>query len=361
MQTLNICMVGAGVISSFHMDAYRKNERAIIYGIHDINGERARAKAEQYSISHVFETFADALADDKVDVIHICTRNDTHAALSIEALQAGKHVFVEKPMAISLEEARQVQKVAKDHDRTFQVGLVRRFATNTKMAHSWITDGNLGDIYYVKATHIRRAGNPGSWFSKKELSGGGPLIDLGIHLIDVCWYIMGKPAVHAISSNMYEKLGSRQNVKSKNAYQSVDVPVDESNVEDLVNAIVRFDNDASLVLDVSYSLHAKEDHLQIEFFGTKGGIILEPELTFVMEDKDTMLNVLPQMDGRTFQMEASFTEQVNDFVEKCLLEEKSSVPIEDGLAVMEIIDHIYRSAALGRAVYVQESSVENKG
>src|SRR5699024_7139067 len=138
--------------------------------------------------------------------------------------------------------------------------------------------GELGTIYYAKATHIRRAGNPGGWFAKKELSGGGPLIDLGIHLLDVCWYLMGKPNLRSIAGNTYNKLGTRENVQSKHAYKSVDDKIDVNDIEDMVNALIRFDNDASFMMDVSYSLHAKEDYLQIELFGTKGGVVLEPEL-----------------------------------------------------------------------------------
>lgn len=354
MEKLNVCMVGAGVISNFHMEAYKQNKHVHIYGIYDINENRAAEKAKKFTITRVFASFDDVLADEQVDVVHICTRNDTHADLSIRALQASKHVFVEKPMAITLEEALQVQEVAKKVDRTFQVGLVRRFASNTVMAYDMIADGMLGDIYYAKATHLRKAGNPGGWFAQKELSGGGPLIDLGIHLIDVCWCLMGRPNVQSVSSNMYEKLGNRQHVKSKMSYQSADAHAHENNIEDMVNGIVRFENDASLVLDVSYSLHAKEDQLQIELFGTKGGLVLEPELAFVTENQDTILNSHPQMDHLSFQMEQAFIGQMNAFVEKCLLQGKSDVPVEDGVAVMKIIDAIYESAKERKAVYFQK-------
>src|SRR5699024_4116901 len=100
---------------------------------------------------------------------------------------------------------------AKASNKTCQVGFVRRFSENTKLVKELIEQGELGTIYYAKATHIRRAGNPGGWFAKKELSGGGPLIDLGIHLLDVCWYLMGKPNLRSIAGNTYNKLGTREN------------------------------------------------------------------------------------------------------------------------------------------------------
>src|SRR5699024_9946456 len=140
-------------------------------------------------------------------------------------------------------------------------------------------------------------------------------------------------------------------VQSKHAYKSVDDKIDVNDIEDMVNALIRFDNDASFMLDVSYSLHAKEDYLQIELFGTKGGVVLEPELAIATEYQDSLMNVTHEKHKRTVHMQSAIEQQVNRFTEHCLRNEQSEAPIEDGVKVMQMIDGIYRSAAKGQEIY----------
>ncbi|MCU6339777.1 Gfo/Idh/MocA family oxidoreductase, partial [Enterobacter quasiroggenkampii] len=137
--------------------------------------------------------------------VSICTWNNSHAPIAIAALEAGKHVLVEKPLCMTVEEALAVQEAQKKSGKTLQIGYVRRYGTNTRVLKKFIDEGELGEIYYAKASCIRRLGNPGGWFSDKERSGGGPLIDIGVHVIDLCWYLMGKPKVKSVSGNAYYK------------------------------------------------------------------------------------------------------------------------------------------------------------
>ncbi len=222
MQPVQIGVIGTGSISSFHMDAYQSNSKTEIYAVCDLNEERARKAAEKYGASKVYTNYHDLLADPAVQAVSICTWNNTHAEISIAALEAGKHVLVEKPLCRTVEEALKVQEAVKTSGKLLQVGFVRRYDTNAQLLRSMADRGEFGDIYYAKATTIRRLGNPGGWFADIERSGGGPLIDIGVHVIDLCWYMMGRPKPVSVSANTYQKLGNRSNVKYLSFYKAAD-------------------------------------------------------------------------------------------------------------------------------------------
>ena len=112
-------------------------------------------------------------------------------------------------------------------------------------------------MYYAKASILRRLGNPGGWFADKNRSGGGPLIDLGVHIIDQCWYLMGRPKPVTVSGNTYRKLGNRAHIEDLSFYKAADYSSAVNNVEDMANALIRFENGASLAVDVSFTLHAR--------------------------------------------------------------------------------------------------------
>lgn len=344
MEPLRVCIIGTGSISDMHFKSYAENANAILYGVFDYSAERAEAKAKQYGISQIYRSLEEVYSDPNVDAVSICTWNNSHADISSGALNAGKHVLVEKPLAMNVEEALKVEAAARNCEKTLQVGFVRRFATNTKVLKSFIDSGTLGDIYYAKASCLRRLGNPGGWFADKNRSGGGPLIDLGVHVIDVCWYLMGRPKVKSISGNVYRKLGNRGNVENLSFYKAADYQKDLNTVEDLANALITFENGASLFVDVSYTLHAKQDEIGVKIYGTKGGAELEPELAIISEENNTILNINPQMDHLTFDFANAFQNQIDSFVLSCLTGSTPLSPVEDGVEMMKILAGIYEAA-----------------
>ncbi|WP_096190403.1 Gfo/Idh/MocA family protein [Evansella halocellulosilytica] len=344
MERLNVCIIGTGTISDLHFKAYQANEHVHLRGVYDYSVERAEKKAKEYEADIVYHSLDEVFQDSQVDAVSICTWNNTHTDLTIKALHAGKHVLVEKPLSMNVEEANQVEKAAKQSDKIVQVGFVRRFGTNTKVLKSFIDEGQLGEIYYAKASCLRRHGNPGGWFANKEKSGGGPLIDLGVHVIDICWYLMGRPKVKTITGNTYTKLGNRANVKNLSFYKAADYDARKNSVEDLANALITFENGASLMVDVSYTLHAKEDEVGVKLYGTKGGAELEPALKIITEANDTILNIDPQIDHLSFDFENAFQNEIDQFVRSCLFEEETVAPVEDGVEMMKILCGIYEAA-----------------
>lgn len=347
---MRVAVIGLGTISDMHIKSYAANANAELYGLCDVNEGRAYEKAALYGVANVFTDAGDVFADPNVDAVSICTWNKTHADLAVAALRAGKHVLVEKPLALTVAEAKKVQAAAQEANTILQVGYVRRFGANAQVLKTFIDNGKLGDIYYAKASLLRRVGNPGGWFSNKELSGGGPLIDLGVHIIDCCWYLMGRPNVERVTGHVYDKLGNRSNIEHLSFYKTADYDAATNTVEDLANALITFENGSSLMVDVSYSLHTKKDHLSIKLFGTKGGAELEPELMLVAEEQNTILNIEPQLDHPTFHFDSAFQKQVDAFVEACLTGAPSPAPAEDGLELMKMLEGIYLSSEQKRAI-----------
>lgn len=287
-----------------------------------------------------------------IEAVSICTWNDSHAEIVIAALRANKHVLVEKPLCITLEEAYRVEEAASQSNKVMQVGFVRRFSQITQILKTFIDAGELGPIYYAKASCLRRVGNPGGWFSDSRRSGGGPLIDLGVHIIDLCWFLMGCPQVASVSGNVYKKLGNRANIEHLSIYKSADYDPELNDVEDLANALIRFTNGASLMIDTSFSLHARKDEIAVKVYGEKGGAEIEPELLIVGEKYNTILNMTPQAARLSFDFQSSFQNEIDGFIECCLTGKAPISTVRDGVELMKIVCGIYESARTGKEIMI---------
>ncbi|WP_408011082.1 Gfo/Idh/MocA family protein [Pseudalkalibacillus sp. A8] len=359
MKRIRVGIIGTGSISHEHLDAYRKQSDAEIFAICDQQKARAEQVASQYSVPHVFDNYEEMLELEDLNAVSICTWNYTHADIAIAALQAGKHVLIEKPIAIRVEEAERIQEAAREAGTVVQVGVVRRFDPNTQMMKQFTDGGMFGEFYYAKTSFLRRAGNPGGWFADKQKSGGGPLIDIGIHVIDLCWYLMGKPKPISISANTYYELGNRSNIQHVSFYKAADYDPNQNNVEDLANAIIRFENGASLMVDVSYTLHASKDETTVKLYGTKGGLEIEPELKMMTEKHNTMLNVFPQTDSPTLDVKQAFTREIDHFIQCCQTGETPISSLDDGVEMMRILNGIYESAGKRQEITFQNRKRES--
>ncbi|WP_169090939.1 Gfo/Idh/MocA family protein [Paenibacillus sp. PL91] len=350
MKPVQIAVIGNGSISSSHLDSYKKNPNANIYAVCDLNEERARAAAEKYGAEKIYTDYRELLADPVIEAVSICTWNNTHAEISIAALNAGKHVLVEKPLCRTVEDALLVQEAVNKSGKLLQVGFVRRYDTNAQLLRAMADRGEFGEIYFAKASTLRRLGNPGGWFSDIERSGGGPLIDIGVHVIDLCWYMMGRPKPVSVSANTYHKLGNRSNVKNLSFYQAADYDAAKNTVEDMANALIRFENGASLLVDVSFTLHAKSNETAVKLYGEKGGFEIDPETVIVTEQNDTILNIYPQTDNKGFDFVGAFQNEINHFIDCVSNGTQPISPVEDGVEMMKILVGIYESAAKGAEV-----------
>ena len=179
MSKLKIAVIGVGNISESHIGGYLKNENVELYAFCDINEQTLKAKGKKYGITRLYTSLDEMLSDlPEIDAVSVCTWNVAHAECTIKALGAGKHVLCEKPMAMNADEATAMIEASKKSGKKLMIGFVRRFGNDAAIATDFINGGSLGDIYYAKATYLRRNGCPGGWFADKRYSGGGPLIDL---------------------------------------------------------------------------------------------------------------------------------------------------------------------------------------
>lgn len=353
MNKVKIGIIGAGSISELHFESYNKHPQVELVAVCDLDESRAKEKAAKYNIKQTFTDYKELLALPDLDAVSICTWNNTHAEISIAALNADKHVLVEKPLCKTVQEAYEIEKaVQTNKNKVLQVGFVRRHGTNAKVLKKFIDAGDLGEIYYAKASYIRALGNPGGWFADKNLSGGGPLIDLGVHVIDLTWYLMGKPKVKSVKGNTYHRLGNRSNIENKTFYKAADYSPDHNTVEDLASAMIQFENGASIMIDASFTLHAKQDVGELQIFGEKGGAEIDPKLHITAEKHNTIINITPEIDLTSFDMYDGFQNEINHFISAVKGEVETIAPVQDGVEIMRILSAIYESSETGKEVYL---------
>lgn len=351
MAKTKIGVIGVGGISALHIESYRKHPDVEVAAFCDINRERLDLMGEKYHVTKRFTRARDMLDQvPELDAVSVCTWNSEHAPMSIAALNAGKHVLCEKPMAVGEAAARQMLEAAEKNGKLLMIGFVRRFGNDCAVLKDFINAGALGELYYAKATYLRRHGNPGGWFGDKSRSGGGPLIDLGVHVIDLSRYLMGNHRPVSVYGAAFQKLFNRPHIKGAKGYvASSAARQDPCDVEDLAAAMIRFDNGAVLQIEASFSLNIKADRGELEFFGTKGGARLNPELELYTEVNDYLADInLAHPTALSF--DGLFEAEINHFVDCVRNGTPCRAPAEDGVVIMRILDAVYESARSGHEV-----------
>lgn len=352
MGKLKIGIIGAGSLSAFHIEAYRNNPYAEVVALCDNFGERARKKALELGVKEIYEDSIEMLKKSDIDAVSVVTSNNTHTSITISALEAGKHVLCEKPPALNARDAVKMKEAAEKSGKLLMYGFVRRFAQNTEMLNGHIKNGELGEIYYVKTGCLRRCGNPGGWFANRSMSGGGPMIDLGVHIIDLATYLMGKPKPVRVLGNTSGKIGSRGDIKGVSRYKATDFNTSRNDVEDFANALIKLDNGASIFVETSWAMNIKADILYMDIFGDRGGARLEPDLEIYGEKNGYMLDIKPVLDSYTYDMKKSFYSEINHFIDCIINGTPCRCPAEDGVAIMKILDAIYKSAETGEVTEI---------
>ena len=350
---IKIGIIGTGSISGLHLDSYKKNPNVEIYALCDINEKNLMTMAERYGVTRIFTDMHEMLKLEEIDAVSVCTWNSQHAPCTIAALNAGKHVLCEKPMATSAEEARAMKAAAEKNRKLLMIGFVRRFGNDCELLQDFIGNDYFGELYYAKASYLRRKGNPGGWFGDKSRSGGGPLIDLGVHVIDLVRYLLGNPKPVSVYGATFQKLFDRKDVKDSVGYSAASkTDNDICDVEDLATAMIRFDNGALLHIEASFSLNLKGDEGKIELFGTKAGAKLNPSLEIFSDINGYMSNV--QLCTKTeLDFNGLFEKEINHFV-SCVKDGITcKAPAEDGIALMTILDAAYESARTGHEVVIK--------
>lgn len=348
MAKIKVAVIGVGNIAHSHIQAYLSNPDVELYAFCDINEERLYEMGKIYNVTRLYTEESTMLAElPEIDAVSVCTWNNAHAECSIMALEAGKNVLCEKPMAMNEGQAREMLKASKESGRHLQIGFVCRFEQSVSVIQDFQKHDYFGDFYYAKAVYLRRNGSPGGWFSDKERSSGGPLIDLGVHVIDLTRYLMGNPKPVSVYAVTFDKIKDRPGVYNPDAYKATSGDQGVFNVEDLAVALIKYENGAALQVETSYSLNMKEDIYSQELFGTKGGVKLEPQLEFYTDQFGYMVNTQP---AYHFTEDGLFEREINHFIDCIQGKTECIAPAEDGVMIMKILDAIYESAEKGHEV-----------
>ncbi|QUH30261.1 Gfo/Idh/MocA family protein [Vallitalea guaymasensis] len=352
MDKVKVGIIGAGNISELHVQGYKKLPHVELVAVCDLDKEKAEEYAAKHDIPNIFTDYNEMLKMKDLDAVSVTTWNNSHAPISIAAMKAGKDVLCEKPLAMNADEAQKMVDTSKETNKLLMVGFVRRFEKNANYIKETIENDELGNVYYAKTGYMRKWGNPGGWFCDKKRSGGGPVIDLGVHVIDLISYLTGKPKAVSVMASTFEHLGLKPYIKGISKYNAKDYDKDNPfcDVEDSATALIKYDNGMTLSIETSWVLHTKEDNNYLMLYGDKAGVKMEPELEFYKEHNDYFVEERPIVKEETDKFSAIFQRETAHFIDCIVNNTECRNPGEDGVAIMKILDAIYESAKSGHEV-----------
>ena len=335
-------IVGAGNIAmSAHVPAYAKlTDRVKIVAVADVNFERAKAAAEKLGCD-AYASVEEMLEKADIDYVDICTWNREHASVAIAAAKAKKAILCEKPMSNSLENSLAMEKAIRENNVPFMLAVVTRYGVDAQVAEKMRASGRLGEIYLAKAVYTRRRGTPIGWFTDKKRSGGGPVIDLGVHCIDRAWYLMGRPKPVSVSASCSYAIGDFK-TKGVDRWCAFDKGDGTFDTEDSATAYIRFENGAVMMADVAWAQNG-EGQNYIQLYGSKAGVSFNP-LTVYGENNEGYLSDEKVSIDTNSKTGDYFYNEIAHFLD-CL--ESGETPIsslDDALTMQRILDGIYRSA-----------------
>ncbi len=346
---IRVATIGSGLIARLaHVPGYQKAGAEVV-ATADIVEARAKKLGADFSIPDTYTDYHEMLKRDDIEAVSICVPNHLHKEITIAALEAGKHVLCEKPMAMTVAEAKEMAEAAKASGKILTIGFNNRFRGDVQRLKQFVDGGDLGNVYYARTGYVRRRGTPFGWFTVKEESGGGPVIDLGVHVIDMTRYLMGNPKPVSVMASTYQKFG-HYHIQDNNAWCSSDVldglrSGDEFSVEDLAAAFIRFDNGATLVVEVSWASNiAQRDSTYSYLYGDKAGAQLSP-LEIYGVKYDTLID-----EKIAVKEKNGHEEEIKHFLHCIETGEKPIVSPEQGVEIQQILNAIYDSARLGRSV-----------
>lgn len=356
-KTFKIGFIGTGGISHAHAKGYKKVDGVEIVAGCDIKQDALDRFSDAWGKDiRQYKDYREMLRKEKdIDAISVCTPNGVHMAPTIAALQAGKHVIVEKPMAMNTKEAKAMHEASKKAKRHLTIGFQWRFDHRSRMIRKQIESGEFGKILYVRVQALRRRGIP-NWgvFGQKKLQGGGPMIDIGVHCTEMAHYMMGAPKPVTATGNTWTYIGDKP-MKALCTWPNWDYKT--YTVEDLAVGMVRFADGAMMTIESSFCAHIEKDEWNVQIMGEKGGAVWESGKVF----KD--------LDGYMWNMQSPclgggggadgldwsniFNVKMRNFVE-CARDGKEDIAEGiHGVYVQQILDGVYGSAAAGKEVAIK--------
>lgn len=346
MDKLRIGIIGAGQESlhSHFPNCMSNQDIAQIVAVCDVNEENAKKAAEQFHVPAYYSDHKRLLEEQRPDMVTICVPNRFHEPLTVDALRAGCHVLCEKPPALYAWQAAHMEEEARKAGKLLSYNLHYRYAPEVQMMKEMIVRGEFGELYTGRVRALRRRGIPG-WgnFTNKEMQGGGPLVDIGVHMLDTALYLLGYPKPLYAVANASDRIGKRGGTGLMGAWNG-----DRFTIEDGLFGFIRFENGISLQIETAFALNQKEKQIMnVELFGDRAGAsVFEGE---VYSEKggnllDTKMPFVREVDKRNLS--------ISHFIRCCRDGNAPLVTAGQGVILMQIIDALYKSADIGDAVYL---------
>lgn len=354
---LKIGIIGCGGIANGkHMPSLAKIAEIEMVAFCDLEIEKAKDAAKKYGSEEakVYTDYKELLKDESIDVVHVCTPNRSHSFITVDVLEAGKHAMCEKPMAINSKEARAMLEAANRTGKKLTIGYQNRFRGDSKYLKATCENGGLGDIYFAKAHAIRRRAVP-TWgvFLNEFEQGGGPLIDIGTHALDLTLWMLDNYKPKYVVGNVYHKLSKKEN--AANAWGPWDPK--KFTVEDSAFGFITMENGATIVVESSWALNSLEvGEAQTTLCGTEGGADMKDGLRINGENFSKLYETKIDFNSTGVAFNEGVSEDPAEVEARqwidCILNDKEPVvKPEQALVVTEILEAIYESSKTGKPVY----------
>lgn len=364
---LQVAIIGCGGIANKkHLPALKsQSDKCEIVAFCDIEIDRAERAAKEYGTvdAKVYADYNELLKDENIDVVHVCTPNVSHSPITVASFEAGKHVMCEKPMAHTTEAAEKMMDAWKKSGKKFTVGYQNRFRKDTQMLSEACKAGDLGEIYFAKAHAIRRRAVP-TWgvFPDKEKQGGGPLIDIGTHALDITLWMMDNYEVDSVTGSVFEKLGHLEEATKGNMFGAWDPKTYE--VEDSAFGYIKMKNGATIFLESAWAINMRQSiEAATTLCGTKAGAEIIGGMSKAEGEYDLILNktshgnlteetlspggTIAFFEGKSDKPEDIECEQ---WLEAVIEDKEPLVKPEQAFVVTKILDNIYKSAQEGHEI-----------
>jgi predicted dehydrogenase len=342
LERVRVGIIGMGMGRN-HGVSYREAPEAELVALCDADAGRLAEKAAELHPWRTYERYEDLLADGDIDAVSVALPNFLHAPVTLAALEAGKHVLCEKPLAMNAAEGEEMVAAARRRGLTLMVHFNVRFNPTSQAVKRAIEGGALGDIYYGRTVWHRKRGIPklGGWFTRKEMSGGGALIDIGVHRLDLALWLMGFPRPVSVTGATYGFLGRQLGEREGKSFD----------VDDLAAGFIRFENGATLTMETSWASNSeKREDQWTQLFGVRGGAIIRN----TDEGYNFEARVLRDVEGEVVTEVPETPEPLETaqqhFCRAILNGTETMAPGEQGLTVMRLLDAIYESSRSGQEV-----------
>lgn len=344
MEKIRVGIVGLG-IGRAHLKGYLEHPAAEVVAVCDSDRQRLEAVGEEYRVRRRYASAEEMFAQAPLDAVSIAVPNHLHLPLALAAFKARLHVLCEKPPALDARGAAAMERAARAAGRQLMINFSQRFTPQSQALKRQVDAGALGQVYFGRTAWHRRRNLPrfGGWFGRRAEAGGGPLIDIGIHRLDLALWLMGHPEPCTVSGTCHDLVGRELARRERRDFD----------VEDLACALVRFHDGATLILEASWAAHVgEEQQMSTTLCGTRGGLLQRNVgggyggyEAFIYSEENGSL-VTRRLDRSLAPATSSYAEFIDSIRE-------GRPPAADGaqgVAVMRILDAVYQSAATGREV-----------